>query len=257
MKTVAIIQARMGSTRLPGKVLQDLGGRPVLGRVVERAKRAQRLDAVTVATSTAAADDVVSAWCGESRVPCFRGSEADVLDRYAGAAREFGAGVVVRLTGDCPLIDPDVVDMVVAAYFAQPCDYAANVIEPTFPDGLDTEVFSRATLERAAAEAQLPSEREHVTPYIRNHPELFRLVSVRGERDLSAMRWTVDEPRDLEVARLIYGVLGDAEFGLQELLALYDADPRLRAVNTDIPRNQGYATSLETDAAVSGHGRTE
>jgi glutamate-1-semialdehyde 2,1-aminomutase len=249
MKTVAIIQARMGSTRLPGKVLQDLAGRPVLGRVVERAKRAQHLDAVTVATSTAAADDAVAAWCADSGVPCFRGSEADVLDRYAGAAREFGAGVVVRLTADCPLIDPDVIDMVVAAYFAQPCDYAANIIEPTFPDGLDTEVFSCATLQRAAEEAQLPSEREHVTPYILSHPELFRLVSVRGERDLSAMRWTVDEPRDLALAREIYALLGDGEFGMREVLALVEAHPHLLARNAGIERNEGYRRSLEVDAS--------
>jgi glutamate-1-semialdehyde 2,1-aminomutase len=249
MTTVAVIQARMGSTRLPGKVLEDVGGRPLLARVVERARRARRLDAVMVATTTAAADDAVAAWCAGAGVPCFRGSEEDVLDRYVGAAREADADVVVRLTADCPLLDPAVVDEVVAAYHSEPCDYATNVLEPTYPDGLDTEVFSRAALERAAAEARLPSEREHVTPYIRNHPAQFRLRSVRGECDLSALRWTVDDPRDLELVRAVYARLGDAEFGMSDVLALLDEQPELGAVNAGIERNEGYRRSVEMDAS--------
>jgi spore coat polysaccharide biosynthesis protein SpsF len=251
MSTIGIIQARMGSTRLPGKVLENVGGRLVLARVVERARRASLLDTVVVATTTAPADDAIAEWCGREGVPCFRGSEDDVLDRYLGAAREFGADVVVRLTADCPLLDPGVIDLVIAAFAGEPCDYAANILEPTYPDGLDTEVFSRAALERAAAEAGLPSEREHVTPYIRNHPELFVVRSVRGARDLSGLRWTVDERQDLDLVRSIFEALGDGDFGLDEVLALYDARPDLHQVNAGIARNEGYTRSVERDAGTA------
>jgi spore coat polysaccharide biosynthesis protein SpsF (cytidylyltransferase family) len=250
MRTVAIVQARMGSTRLPGKVLMDIEGKPTLQRVVERIRRARRVDEVVVATSDLPADDAIERFCGEIGVACFRGSEGDVLDRYHGAAAAHGADVVVRITADCPLLDPAVVDRVIAAFHEGGCDYAANCrMEVTYPDGLDTEVFSRDALERAWAQARLHSEREHVTPYIWNHPERFALRVVRNDRDLSALRWTLDEPDDLAAIRAVYAELGgDRPFGMEEVLDLLARRPELAALNAHIAPNAGYLKSLEEDA---------
>src|SRR5215470_15506655 len=164
---VAIIQARMGSTRLPGKVLLDIAGQPMLGRVISRVCRAKTIEQIVVATSTAAADDAVSAFCAERGIVCFRGSETDVLDRYYQAARLVQAKTIVRITADCPLLDPEVIDLTVSRFLEGGWDYISNVNPPTFPDGLDTEVFSFAALERAWREATSVTHREHVTPYLR------------------------------------------------------------------------------------------
>lgn len=249
MKTVAIIQARMSSTRLPGKVFADVCGQPLLHHVVCRARRARTPDQVVVATSDRPADDVVARFCEMSAVPCFRGSEEDVLDRYCHAARHFKAEAVVRVTADCPLLDPDVIDRVVQAFLAGDQDYVSNTLDRTYPDGLDVEVFSFAALARAWREARLPSEREHVTPYIWKHPELFRLGNVKQDEDLSDLRWTVDEPRDLEFVRAVYRWLGPrSDFGMQEVLALLREHPELGRINAGIERNEGYRWSLERDA---------
>jgi spore coat polysaccharide biosynthesis protein SpsF (cytidylyltransferase family) len=166
------------------------------------------------------------------------------------AAAYFGADVIVRLTADCPLLDPEVIDKVVKVFQEEDCDYAANVIECTYPDGLDTEVFGYQALRRAWQEAQLKSEREHVTPYIRNHPEVFRLKNVKHPEDLSSLRWTVDEPGDLEFVRAIYHYLGPARFGLKEVLSLLREHPELSEVNRGIRRNEGYLKSLREDAVI-------
>jgi glutamate-1-semialdehyde 2,1-aminomutase/spore coat polysaccharide biosynthesis protein SpsF len=173
MKTVAIVQARMGSTRLPGKVLLDLAGQPVLAWVVRASRAALGIDAVWVATSTAAADDAVATWCAANAVPCHRGSERDVLDRYAGAARDSSADVVVRLTADCPLLDPAVVAQTVRLRAVTNAAYASNVDPPTWPDGLDCEVMTAEALFTAANEAMRDIDREHVTPFIRNNRARF------------------------------------------------------------------------------------
>lgn len=247
MKTVAIIQARMTSSRLPGKILADIAGSAMLLHVVRRARRCTALDLVAVATTVNATDDDVVRLCGANAIPCCRGSEEDVLDRYYQAARALSADVVVRITADCPLLDPEVVDKVVAAFQASNCDYASNVLEPTYPDGLDTEVMSWATLERAWRDAKLKSEREHVTLYIRNHPELFRLVNVKHEEDLSRLRWTVDESRDLDLVRTVFARLGTDAFGMKETMALLRHDPALRELNAGIERNEGLTKSLQAE----------
>ncbi len=252
-RIVAIIQARMSSTRLPGKILADLGGRPLLARVVERARAAKSVGLVVVATTDRAADDRVAEFCGAGQVPVFRGSEDDVLDRFRQAAARFEADVVVRLTADCPLLDPAVIDLVVQSFLSGDCDYASNTIEPTYPDGLDTEVFRRAALERAWREAKLKSEREHVTPYIWKNPGLFRLLSVKNDADLSGLRWTVDEPQDLELARRIYGELSAAGmFGMDDVLEAFRLHPEWNGINTGFARNEGYDKSLREDAANQG-----
>ena len=166
MRTVAVIQARMGSTRLPNKVLAELGGRPMLAQVVARVRRARTIDEVVVATTTTRHVDVIEDFCAREGIACFRGSEDDVLDRYYQAARAFNADVVVRITADCPLHDPEVIDAIVGHFDPARHDYVSNTIRRSYPDGLDTEVIAMAALERAWRGATWASEREHVTPYI-------------------------------------------------------------------------------------------
>ena len=239
----------MASTRLPGKVLAQLGDRPLLAQVVNRASQAQLLSTVLVATSTSQSDDAIKDFCEARAIRCFRGNEDDVLDRYYQAAKFAQADVVVRLTADCPFLDPAVIDKVVREFTRSNCDYVANILVCTYPDGLDTEVFSFPVLERAWREAKLNSEREHVTPYMRN-PNLFRLKNVTHSEDLSALRWTVDEPRDLEFARAIYSRFGSRPFEMNDVLKLLREQPELAEINSGIARNEGYLKSLQEDAVV-------
>ncbi|MDD5544357.1 MAG: glycosyltransferase family protein [Acidobacteriia bacterium] len=249
MKTVAIIQARMSSTRLPGKVMAAIGGIPLLERVVRRAKQARTLDIVAVATTDRPSDNLVANCCRDIGIPYFRGNEDDVLDRYYRAAESFEADVIVRLTADCPLLDATVIDKVVRFFHAGDNDYVSNTLEPSYPDGLDTEVFSRRALERAWREARLNSEREHVTPYIWKQPDVFRVANVKHIQDLSSLRWTVDEPEDLEFVRRIYAYLETKEpFGMDEVLALLQEHPELSEVNVRFERNEGYQKSLREEA---------
>lgn len=242
----------MGSTRLPGKVLADLGGRPMLARVVRRAALAPGVDRVLVATTTDPGDDPVAEFLAGEGIPCFRGSEDDVLDRYFQAARSCGADPVVRVTADCPLIDPDVLGAVVATFRGGEFDYVSNTLERTYPVGLDVEVFSFAALARAHAEARLASEREHVTPYIWKHPTRFRHGQVRGSEDHSALRWVVDHPADLEYARAIYAGLGmdPLAFRMADVLALLARDPALRDDPRTTAVDEGYQRSLREDREV-------
>jgi len=235
MKITAIVQARMGSSRLPGKVLLDLGGETVLARVVRRLLRARLLDDVMVATTDSAADDAIAGECERVAVSFFRGSEDDVLDRYWKAAKVCQADAVVRITSDCPLIDPQVVDEAISAFRDRSVDYASNTIVRTYPGGLDTEVFSRAALERAWVEAGKSYEREHVTPYFYEHPELFRIASVCSRTDCSRFRWTLDTAEDLQLIRKIYSSFGNQDsFGWQEALALMERKPELGNLNSHI-----------------------
>jgi spore coat polysaccharide biosynthesis protein SpsF len=239
MKVIAIIQARMGSTRLPGKVLMNLAGEPVLVRVIERARRATLLDDVVVATTTQPADDAIVQLCAERNYPCFRGSEDDVLDRYYQAARQYEADVVVRITSDCPLIEPQVIDQGLQEFFEHQADYASNGMSTrTFPRGLDVEVMTFAALERAWQEDTNPAWREHVTPYIYRHPELFRLHALANPVDLSHMRWTVDTPEDLAFVRHIYDHFGNDAFSWQDVLALLEQHPEWLEINRHVEQKQ-------------------
>jgi len=255
MKTVALIQARTGSTRLPNKVLMDLNGKTVLERVVIRVRAARGIGDVIVATTTARADDRIAAWCAARGVPCFRGSEDDVLDRLYQAARERTPDCIVRITADCPLMDPAVVEQVLTEHDRTAADYTSNTLEPTFPDGLDVEAVRFSALERAWREARLPSEREHVTPYLWKHPELFKLHSVKHAENLSGKRWTLDEPEDYrfiaEVYRLLEGK-GDT-FGMHTVLALLEQHLYLESINAHFRRNEGYEKSVRNDALSPGY----
>jgi len=233
LKVVAIVQARMGSTRLVGKVLLDLCGKSVLARVVERLKRAKTIHEVLVATTNSPRDDVIVEESGRLSVSVFRGQEDDVLDRYYRAAKEARAAFVVRVTSDCPLIDPQVSDRTVLEFLAGQPDYASNVLERTYPRGLDTEVFTVSALERAWREADQAYQRAHVTAYLYEHPEKFRLMSVTGEKDYSHHRWTIDTPQDLQLVRAVYERLGsDGHFLWRDVLDLLDRDPKLVELNS-------------------------
>lgn len=239
MQTVAIIQARMNSSRLPGKVLKEILGKPMLMWVVERTARSQLVQTVAVATTTHASDDPIEALCRERGIPCWRGSQFDVLDRYYQAARLMQADVIVRLTGDCPLIDPQVIDRTVQAFFQQGVDFAANRLPPpwkrTYPIGLDVEVCSFAALERAWHEARQPYEREHVMPYLYDEPGRFRTFLVNTEPDYGHLRWTVDTPEDLEFVRQVVEKLdGQDHFSWLDVLALLQQYPHLADINADV-----------------------
>jgi spore coat polysaccharide biosynthesis protein SpsF (cytidylyltransferase family) len=248
---VAILQARMNSTRLPGKVMRDVAGKPMLGRVLDQLGRATRISRIVVATSDSNLDDQIADFCHTVSIPCFRGSEDDVLDRYFQSAVSANAQVIVRLTGDCPLLDPRVVDRCVETFLNGGCDYVSNTIHRTYPDGLDTEVFSFEALERAHTDAKWKSEREHVTPYIWKNPNIFRLGVLTGEQDYSDLRWTVDCEKDLAFARAIWKRLGDRPASLEAVLQLLEKEPQLKRINSGIDCNEGYLKSVVTDSLIS------
>ena len=236
---VAIIQARMGSSRLPGKVLKDIGGEPMLFRMVVRARRAQTVGRVVVATTTDASDDPVAAFCRARGIPCFRGDPFDVLDRYYQAAILFGARTIVRLTADCPVIDPKEIDRTVNAFKAAGVDFAANRLPPplkrTTPIGMDTEVVTFDALARAWREAEAKYEREHVMPYLYEEEGRFQVLLVDHDPDLGHLRLTVDTPEDLTLIRTIYAYFGNADdFSQDEILALLDQHSELLQVNAAV-----------------------
>lgn len=225
----------MGSTRLPGKVLTDAGGRTVLARVVGRLRRAILIDDVIVATSNLPSDDAIVDECESLSAPCFRGSEGDVLDRYYRAAQEFQTEAIVRITADCPLIDPQLVDETVRVFQAHEADYASNVIPRTYPRGLDTEVFTAEALAWAWLEARHPHQREHVTPYLYEHPEIFKMASATAEADHSRYRWTLDTADDLVLIRTIYsGFNNRDDFSWTDILALMEREPELVVLNSHV-----------------------
>jgi len=237
MRIVAIIQARMGSTRLPGKTLQDLAGKTVLMRVVERVRRMQRIDDLAIATTVNDQDDLIEKTCQENGVLAFRGNEEDVLDRYYRAACFFHADTIVRITADCPLIDPELSDHVIQQFLERKPDYASNVMLRTYPRGLDTEVMSLLALERAWQKATDAYQRAHVTPYIYQHPESFVLLSVTGEEDQSRHRWTLDTPEDMQFLRMLYAKLPSSNgFGWREVLKILDREPELVNINQHVPQ---------------------
>jgi spore coat polysaccharide biosynthesis protein SpsF len=236
VSVVAVVQARMTSTRLPGKVLLDIAGRPMLHRVVQRVRRAITVDRVVVATSTDPSDDPIAGWCNDSAVGCRRGSLHDVLSRYYEAAAAEAAEVVVRVTSDCPLIDPGVVDEVISALLVRPdIHYASNTLSPrTFPRGLDVEAVRFAALEDAwRTDDNSRGWREHVTPWLYHHPERYGLLQVQAEADYSGHRWTVDTPDDLELVRRIYSNSGSF-CSWREVLALISRHPDWSSLNAHV-----------------------
>lgn len=253
---MAIVQARMGSSRLSGKVLKMICNKTMLELQLERVQRASSIDMIIVATTQEAQDDSIALLCEKQGLKSYRGSENDVLDRYYQAARYYKADAndnIIRITADCPLIDPEVIDELIALFTKKKVDYASNIDPPTFPDGLDVEIFKFGVLEKAWHEARLKSEREHVTPYIRNHPELFSRVNLENNRaDLSNLRWTVDEPEDFEFIKVIYEALYPVNptFTTDDILHFLNENTCLSELNTKFSRNAGYDKSLREDEPV-------
>jgi spore coat polysaccharide biosynthesis protein SpsF len=267
-RTIAIIQARMGATRLPGKVLLDIAGQPMLVRVVERTRRASLLDGLVVATTTEIQDDPLAELGRKRGYPCFRGDQQDVLDRFYQAARVSGAEVIVRITADCPVIDPQVIDLTVNEFLKIGADFAANRLPPpwprTYPIGLDVEVCTFAALGRAWKEADQPFQREHVMPYFYEgipydalkstkscglcraknvsaiSPRGFHVLLVNHEPDYGSLRWTVDTAEDLELLRQVYACFGGRDdFSWLEVLALFEREPQLGKINTQVQQKSG------------------
>lgn len=237
MKAIAIMQARTGSSRLPGKILLEVAGEPMLAHEIRRLQRVEELDDIVVATTVDPGDDPVVAVAEAEGARWFRGSEHDVLDRYFRAAEEASAEVVLRVTADCPLLDPEVAGLVVSTLAAQDgqLDYASNVVERTYPAGLDAEALTAEALERAFRLGRSPEAREHVTWFLlRERPDLFRIGSVTDDADNSDLRWTVDHARDLELVRRLYDELDLARKprSYREVVAHVREHPELATLNT-------------------------
>lgn len=233
---VAIIQARTGSSRLPGKILKPLGGKTVIQNLYERIQQCQQLDKVVIAMPEGEKDDALAAHVAEFCTLTHRGSESDVLDRYLGAAEKHEATTIIRITSDCPFFDPSILDKMLISFEDCKPDYMTNTLEPNLPRGLDAEVFTIQALRRAHTEGKAQHEREHVTPYIYQHPDLFNLASYTTGGDWSHLRWTLDTTQDWELIEKMYNLLPvpylDAR--LEDFLALQDRYPELRKINASI-----------------------
>lgn len=247
----------MGSTRLPGKTLAHLCGKPLLQLLIDRVRASELVKDVIIATTTNPQDDILAEFAEKQGLKCYRGSEADVLDRTYQTARCYGVDPVVRVTPDCPLLDPSVLDRVILRFLQGGVDYVSNTNPPTYPDGMDTEVFSFGALQRAWQEATLASEREHVTPYIWKNTRLFTVANVTCETDLSHVRLTVDYPEDLDFLRAVLKHLPhlDPPPALQDILRVLGTYPELLNLRPRFQRNEGYLRSLDRDRDVGGSRR--
>ena len=239
-RTVAIIQARIGSTRLPNKIMKPIFGKPILWHVWNRLSFAKNIDKIVIATTTLKEDDAIQSFCEDNGIGFSRGSSDDVLSRYYEAAKKFEANIVIRITSDCPVIDPLVADKIIDNYKNDNVDYMSNGMIRTFPRGLDTEIFSFKVLEKAYNEAIKPYEREHVTPYIYQNPDKFSTKSFLNDEDLSHFRWTVDTPEDFKLIEEIYNALYPVKviFLMEDILDLFKKNPDLTKINQHIEQKK-------------------
>lgn len=243
-----IIQARMGSTRLPGKVMKIIDEKnPSLQYTLNQLKTCKTLDKIIVATTNLPEDDVIANYLQNIGIDVFRGNSDDVLDRYFKCAKYYKLSSIVRITGDCPLIDPNIVDTGVELFQSQKYDYVTNTFPRTFPDGNETEIFSINALEKIWKNAKLPSEREHVTPYFRNNLKLFQIKNFIHTSDISDLRWTVDYNEDFELVKILISKIQSRPIHLENILNLLNKEPKLLELNKNHKPNEGYAKSLEED----------
>lgn len=243
----AIIQARLGSTRFPRKIFAELAGYPLIHHVVERVTASKRVDQIVLATTVNPLDNDLAEWARSNGVTTFRGSEADVLNRFAGAALEVGADIVVRVTADDPFKDPTIIDDAIDLLVREGLAFAYNNSPPSYPEGLDTEVFTSTALQKAEAESRDPFEREHVTQYFYRHPEIFPQANLRFAEDLSYLRWTIDTPADYEMAKTVYSALYRRErvFLFRDVLGLLREKPEIELMNSQVPRSTMYTQTTK------------
>tara|TARA_Y100001970_G_C14255143_1_gene874790 strand:+ start:6097 stop:6852 length:756 start_codon:yes stop_codon:yes gene_type:complete len=249
---VAILQARMGSSRLPGKVMMSILGKPMLELQIERITRANLIDKLVIATTLNSLDDVIEQLCISLDIECFRGSEEDLLDRYYKSAKLFEADYIVRLTGDDPLTDPNLIDDMISKMKSGNFDAVTNTIYPTYPEGLDLSVLTFNALSRAWSEADLQSQREHVTPYIFDNSAEFRTFHYKQNVDKSSLRWTVDYKEDLIFIEEIYKDLypSNKVFSTDDVYRLLEKEPSLVKINSNFIRNSGLLKSIKNDKKV-------
>lgn len=242
MKVNAIIQARCGSTRFPNKVFTQIDGKPLLWHVVSRLKYAKRIDEVIIATTTNSADDAIAKWCFENNIKCYRGSENDVLNRFYNASIKYPSDVVVRITADDPFKEPAVIDKVVDTYLCGAYDYVTNNYPPTFPEGLDCEVFSSKLLAEMEEKSNDSFEREHVTQYVFRHKDDYVIANVSNEENLSYLRWTIDTVDDLKMVNVVYEHRDkkDEILLMEEILEILKKYPEIVKINSNVARSAMY-----------------
>jgi len=238
----AIVQARMSSTRLPGKVFADIEGYPLLWHIINRIKKSKSIEKIIIATSTNAYDDKLEKWCFENGVSCFRGNENNVLERFYFSAKKFKVETIIRITADDPFKDPEIIDNVISMLKNENLDFAYNNHPPSFPEGLDTEVFTFTALEKAYLSATDPFELEHVTQYLYRNPEIFRQKNFSYKKNISNLRWTIDREKDLEMAKTVYRFLYKEKevFLLNDILNLLVKEPWISDINADVERSSMY-----------------
>lgn len=249
---IAIIQARMGSTRFPNKMLRKIKGKTLLELYINRVKPSRLIDKIVIATTTKSEDDAIEETANKLGLDCFRGSENDLLDRYYQCAIEYRADVVVRLTPDDPFVDYQIIDRAIQIFKDNHADFVTNHFEPTYPEGLDVEVYSIYALKKSWKEAKLLSEREHVFPYIQNNQDQFKIINFKQEKDYSHLRWTIDYECDYEMTKLIYDYLYEEKpiFLQQDILQLLEKYPELAEMNSHIHRKEGVNRTKANDRIV-------
>ena len=247
--TMAILQARTGSSRLPNKVLRKIKGKTLLELCINRVKQSQLIDKIVIATTTKLKDDVINKMVFKLGIECFRGSENDLLDRYYQCAKKYRADVVVRGTPDNPFVDYRLIDQAIQIFKNNQVDFVTNHFEPTYPEGLDIEVYSIGALEKSWKEAKLLSEREHVFPYIQNHQRQFKIINFRQDEDHSYLRWTIDYKCDYDMTKVIYDYFYDKKpiFFQEDILKLLENHPEIAAMNSHIPRKEGVNRTKAND----------
>ena len=245
--TTAIIQARMGSQRLPGKVMMKILKKPILYFVINQIKQCKHVDKIIVATTTLSKDDVIHNYAKSLGVDTFRGNPSNVLDRYFQCAKNFSMDTIVRITADNPLIDPNIVDLLIDKYNNTKSDYGTNCLPRTFPYGTEVEIFSFKKLHEVWKNAKKPSEREHVTPYFYNHPDLFKIINLEYSKNISNLRWTIDREMDLKLFQSIVSKINHRPILLNDILMLYSKEPKLFELNKPLIQNEGYVKSLKDD----------
>jgi len=247
-RSTVMIQTRIGSKRFPNKVLAKIENVPMIVHVINRIKKIKKIEQIILITTRKEEDRILLKMAKNSGINGFAGDTLDVLNRYYQCALQYNADPIIRITGDCPLIDPSIVEKMLNFYMKNNYDYVTNIFPPTFPDGLDTEIFSFKTLQKIAHKAKLTSDREHVTSYIKNHPNEFRIFNYENKNDLSGLRWTVDEEIDLQLVRTIYAKMKPKiVFPMEIIMKMISKNPEILQINSRINRNEGYLKSLKKD----------